>query len=198
MAKAVREDITPSVSARQTRGSLGPNADPDRAIGRKVEELREDLLRPAEVASRLRIAANTLRVYSVRFAPLLGDRAARPTAGPGGRSGHRLYSEGDVVVLTRAHALVRGGATYEQALDRLRGGAWAEARPSLVRSGRTDDGSAEVQLAALQQAVEAWRALAEERAREVAELRDRVARLEAVLRGAGGSPRGGPATTPEH
>ena len=142
--------------------------------------MRGELLRPAEAAARLGIAANTLRVYSARFAALLGDLAARPAAGEGGRSGHRLYSEGDIAVLARAHALVSEGATYEQALDRLRGGAQTEARSPSVRSGRTG-GSAEVQLAALQLAVEAWRALAEERAREVAALRDRIARLEAEL-----------------
>ena len=138
------------------------------------------MLRPAEAAARLGIAANTLRIYSVRFAPLLGDPAARPGPGTGGRSGHRLYSEGDVAVLGRAHALVREGATYEQALELLRGGARTEARRSPVRSGRTGD-SSEVQLAALREAVDAWRALAEERAREVEALRDRVARLEAEL-----------------
>lgn len=140
------------------------------------------MLRPAEAAARLGIAANTLRVYSVRFAALLGDLAARPATGAGGRSGHRLYSEGDLAVLARAHGLVRGGATYEQALDRLRGGAQTEARPSPVRSGRTG-ASAELQLAALEQAVEAWRALAEERAREVEGLRGRIASLEAELAG---------------
>src|SRR5512146_1218505 len=99
--------------------------------------MRGELLRPAEAAARLGIAANTLRVYSVRFASLLGEPAARPSAGAGGRPGHRLYSEGDLAVLARAHALVRGGATYEQALDRLRGGAQAEARPAAVRPERT-------------------------------------------------------------
>ncbi len=142
--------------------------------------LRGELLRPAEAAARLGIATNTLRVYSVRFAPLLGEPAARPGTGTGGRSGHRLYSEGDIAVLSRAHALVESGATYEQALDRLRGGAQTDSGQSPVRSGRTD-GSAETQLAALRQAVDAWRALAEERAREVEALRGRVARLETEL-----------------
>ena len=154
------------------------------------------MLRPAEAAARLGIAANTLRVYSVRFAALLGDPAARPAAGAGGRSGHRLYSEGDVAVLARAHALVRGGATYEQALDRLRGGAQTEARPGGVRSGRTG-ASAEVQLATLQQAVDAWRALAEERAREAEGLRDRIARLEAQLAMVRTLPRGSSASDTE-
>ncbi len=151
--------------------------------------MRDELLRPAEAAGRLGIAANTLRVYSVRFAALLGDPAARPAAGAGGRSGHRLYSEGDVAVLARAHALVKGGATYEEALDRLVGGAQADARVAPMRSGRTGD-AAEGQLAALRQAVDAWRALAEERAREVEALRDRIAKLEAELAEVRGRSRG--------
>ena len=158
--------------------------------------MRGDLLRPLEAAARLGIAANTLRVYSVRFAALLGDLAARPALGAGGRTGHRLYSEGDIAVLARAHALVGEGATYEQALDRLRGGAQAEARPAAVRSGRTG-GSAEAQLAPLQQAVDAWRALAEERGREAEALRGRIAALEAELAAARGTRQRGPASSSE-
>jgi DNA-binding transcriptional MerR regulator len=153
--------------------------------------LRGELLRPAEAAARLGIAANTLRVYSARFAALLGEAAARPSAGAGGRPGHRLYSEGDLAVLARAHALVRGGATYERALDRLKGGAQAEARPPTDRSGRTGPGAADLQLTALQQAVEAWRTLAEERAREAEALRSRIAGLEAELAAARALPPSG-------
>lgn len=149
-------------------------------VGTEVGCLKGELLRPAEAAARLGIATNTLRVYSVRFASLLGDPAARPAASVGGRPGHRLYSEGDLAVVARAHAHVEAGLTYEQALDRLRGGAQTETLLSPGRSRRTV-GVSDAGQASLQEAVDAWKALAEERAREVAELRGRVARLEAEL-----------------
>ena len=137
--------------------------------------MAEQLLRPGDVARDLEIAANTLRVYSTRFGPVLTPSAARPAAGGGGGSGHRLYSARDVAVLRRARDLVGAGATYEEALDQLRG----EYGVPAAASGR--DGELAAHLATLQGAVDAWRALAEERTRELAEVRARLADREAQL-----------------
>ena len=141
--------------------------------------MAEEQLRPFEAAARLGMAANTLRVYSTRFAPLLSSGAATPSAGRAGRPGHRLYSAGDLAILGRARELVDDGLTYEQALNRLRG-SQTVAEPTGGRTGAAPllpDATA--QLGALQQAVDAWRALADERGRELTQLR---ARLEALRR----------------
>lgn len=166
--------------------------------------LIERMLRPTEVASRLGMAGNTLRVYSARFATLLRPPAARPGAGRGGRPGHRLYSPEDVAILARARDLVASGLTYEQALARLKTEV-AALNPHVLEGGDGARAEDPAQAASLQQAVEAWRALAEERAREVAELRARVEALrtdleqersrrlaaEELIRLASTSPRGG-------
>lgn len=138
----------------------------------------ERMLRPTEVAARLGVAANTLRVYSVRFAAVLGPAAAHPGAGEAGHPRHRLYTLSDLAILERARELVGSGLSYEQALARLRGEV-ASSSPVAVRE---EPGPADgPPMAALRQAMEAWQSLAEERAREVGELRARVEALRGEL-----------------
>ena len=135
--------------------------------------MTEEPLRPREAAARLRMAPNTLRVYSARLAPLLSPQAARPAAGRRGRPGHRLYAAQDLAILGRARDLVARGRTYDQALAELRGSASApSAQPRIDLAAVPPDLAGH--LATLQQAVDAWRSLAEERAREVEELRRRL------------------------
>ena len=141
----------------------------------------EGLLRPSEAAARLGMAANTLRVYSTRFAALLSPSAARPTAGRAGRPGHRLYSSEDVTLLERARDLVAGGLTYEQALAQLRSGLTPTDPARLAAGVPASPPELAAYLTTLQQAVDAWRALAEERAREAAELRARLESIRAEL-----------------
>lgn len=76
--------------------------------------------RPAEAATVLGVPPSTLRLYSVRFAPLLSDAAARPVERGGGRPGFRLYSERDLAVLREGKVLLERGLTYEEALAELR------------------------------------------------------------------------------
>lgn len=120
------------------------------------------MLRPGEAADAIGIKPSTLRVYAQRFAPILSeDASAEP----------RLYSARDVELLRRARQLVARGLTYERALADLGG---APPRP-------TDTSPLTLGLQALQQAVEAWRQLAEARADEIAELRAEMRRLQDLV-----------------
>ncbi|MHB1413625.1 MAG: MerR family transcriptional regulator [Chloroflexota bacterium] len=76
--------------------------------------------RPAEAAGELGVPSSTLRLYSVRFAPLLSDAAARPVERAGGRPGFRLYNERDLAVLREGKRLLESGLTYQEALKELR------------------------------------------------------------------------------
>ena len=162
-------------------GRRGVWGGPTAAMDREEASVGEELLRPSEAAARLGMAANTLRVYSTRFAALLSPPAARPTAGRAGRPGHRLYSPEDVALLERARDLVAGGLTYEEALARLRSGL-APTDPARLAAGLlSSPPELAAHLTTLRQAVDAWRALAEERAREAAELRARLETARAEL-----------------
>ncbi len=70
--------------------------------------------RPKEAARRLGIPTSTLRLWSMRFVPLLSEHAASAQ----GR--HRRYSEEDLRVLQRAGELLRAGSTFEEALTGCR------------------------------------------------------------------------------
>jgi DNA-binding transcriptional MerR regulator len=149
----------------------------------------EEVYRPAEAAHKLGIAANTLRVYAARFAPMLSRTARREGTGPG----HRQYTEEDLTILARAHHLLATGATYEQVRARLAGGPTVDT----ATSEEPQTAEATTGLTAMQDAVAAWRSLAEDRAAEVAALRDRVNVLEQQLvaltisaRGSGRGPSG--------
>jgi DNA-binding transcriptional MerR regulator len=140
---------------------------------------RPAVLRPGEAARAIGIQPSTLRVYAQRFAELLGDDAAGS-----GRSGYRVFGERDVAVLRQAKALLERGFTYQDAAARLR--ETQPSRPAGARrrersdGGRTDPDLAG-RLAILEQAVDAWRALAEERAAEVAALRAELRALHERL-----------------
>jgi DNA-binding transcriptional MerR regulator len=117
------------------------------------------------------IKPSTLRVYVQRFAELLSDDATAAD-----RPGYRLFTEQDVSLLRQARELLDRGFTYERAAAQLRG--QRPARPSAPpRRTPTSD------VAALESAVEAWKALAEERAAEVAELRAEVRALREMVLG---------------
>lgn len=163
----------------------------------------DDRLRPADAAKRLGLAQNTLRVYAARFTTLLGDSAARPPLGPNGQPGHRQYTERDLSVLRRAKQLVDRGLSYEQALTELerdsprpiglQSTGILPARPMSTvdgtaagtlteprTTGQWFDASGDA-LTPLRQAVDAWRALAEEHAREIAQLHARLDSLASAL-----------------
>jgi DNA-binding transcriptional MerR regulator len=130
-----------------------------------------EVYRPVEAAARLGIAGNTLRVYAARFAPVLSASAARQA----GEAGHRQYTVDDLALLMRARQLLEAGATYEQALARLAGPPMAQTSGPEQASQSSEAASG---LAAMQEALGAWKALAEDRAREVAALRARMSELE--------------------
>ena len=148
---------------------------------------------PAEAATRLGLAGNTLRVYAVRFAPLLSTSATR--AGQG--SAHRQYSSEDLAVLARAKQLLATGCTYEEVLDRL-GSSFGSTSVRVGDTRRRSEaatGADPSTLPALLEAVRAWAALAEERAAENTALRARIAHLEELL-AASWHGRPPPATAP--
>jgi DNA-binding transcriptional MerR regulator len=126
------------------------------------------LYRPGEAGRAVGVKPSTLRVYVQRFSDLLSDDATAAE-----RPGYRLFTERDVTLLKQARTLLGRGLTYERAAAELRG----EAGHAVGRPGRREPAGRPVesglgdQLAALQEAVQAWRALAEERAGEIAQLR---------------------------
>lgn len=147
--------------------------------------MAEDLLKPAEAAQRLGMPPSTLRVYSTRFADLLSESASNPPAFPNGKPGHRLYTQRDLVVLGKAKELVDQGLTYEQSLEEMKAaGLGLRPRPRATThpaSEPTAPSGSGVSADLLGKAVESWRALAEERGRENALLRQRVESLEKNL-----------------
>jgi DNA-binding transcriptional MerR regulator len=133
--------------------------------------------RPGEAAEAIGIKPSTLRVYVQRFGELLGDDANAAE-----RDGGRLYTERDIDTLRRAKELIARGLTYERALAELRGGAGRRGRPGAERPMASAEPNPVVMgLQALEQAVEAWRQLAEARADEIAELRAELRRLQDML-----------------
>ncbi|MBI4319014.1 MAG: MerR family transcriptional regulator [Chloroflexi bacterium] len=158
----------------------------------------EELLKPGETCVRLGIASSTLRLYSSKFAEVLSESARSPGTA-GGRLGHRVYTARDILVLSKGKELLAQGLTYEQVLGELR-----LAVPGLKPRGRAvaadesvagDGARAAVEVvagealvatlraavASADRAVDAYRVVVESQGREVAELRERVARLELVV-----------------
>ena len=157
-----------------------------------------DGFRPAEAAEKLGLPASTLRVYSVRFGELLSEGASEPPPTSEGKPGMRLYTAQDLGVLRRAKDLLGRGMTYDRAVSELREslpGARLRAKsPVAEETGRAAGaGVSPVQVESLvkvlvgaamvevEKIAGAWQRLAEERARENAELRTRVKELEARL-----------------
>jgi DNA-binding transcriptional MerR regulator len=130
------------------------------------------LYRPGEAGRMVGIKPSTLRVYAQRFAELLSDDATAAD-----RPGYRLFTEHDVELLRQARELLDRGFTYERAGAQLRGNGPARPAAPPRRAGPGAD------VSALEGAVQAWRALAEERGAEVAELRAEVRALQEMLRG---------------
>lgn len=128
------------------------------------------VFRPGEAGAAIGIKPSTLRVYAQRFADLLSA-----DAGGSGHSGYRVFTEADVALLRQAKQLLERGFTYQRAAAELRAsGQGTLPEPSGRRgrsSVRTEETTAADQLAILEQALQAWRALAEERAAEVASLK---------------------------
>ena len=127
------------------------------------------LYRPGEAGRMVGIKPSTLRVYAQRFAELLSDDATAAD-----RPGYRLFTDQDVTLLRQAKELLDRGFTYERAAAQLRG--QRPARPAAPPRRAPD-------ISALDSAVQAWKALADERASEVAELRAEVRALREVLLG---------------
>jgi DNA-binding transcriptional MerR regulator len=138
------------------------------------------MLRPGEAGLAIGIKPSTLRVYAQRFADLLSD-----DAGGSGHNGYRLFSERDVALLREAKALLERGFTYQRAASQLRAAGHGPATPSAAPRRRGAERAAEAdvggRLAILEQAVQAWRALAEERAAEVGQLKREVRDLQERL-----------------
>jgi DNA-binding transcriptional MerR regulator len=130
------------------------------------------LYRPGEAGRMIGIKPSTLRVYVQRFGELLSDEATAAD-----RPGYRLFTDEDVSLLRQARELLDRGFTYERATAQLRGQRPTRAPAAPARRAPTSD------VSALQGAVEAWKALAEERAGEVAELRAEVRALREMVLG---------------
>ena len=135
--------------------------------------MENQAIRPSEAARRLGVAPNTLRVYSSRFSSLLSSTAGAPRASRSGGAAHRLYSPSDLEILDEAKGLLSTGLTYEQALSKLTARiVGKEDAVARRRSGQFSRENPDLpDLRTLQDALDAWRSLAEERGREVAELR---------------------------
>jgi DNA-binding transcriptional MerR regulator len=131
---------------------------------------KEQLLRPGEASKAIGIKPSTLRVYVQRFGELLSDDAKTSEG-----DGHRYYSQRDIETLRRARELIRRGLTYQRALAELRG------TPTRSRRADPEANPVTIGLQALEQAVDAWRQLAEERANEIAALRADIRRLQEML-----------------
>lgn len=136
---------------------------------------------------------STLRVYSTKFAELLSEAASNPPVSADGRTGHRLYSDRDLVILAKAKELLGRGLTYDQALAELRptyASPTVRARTvSTGNGGGTVAGVTSSQVESLlaplldgiqsaQKVAESWQALATERSRENEELKERLRVLE--------------------
>ena len=157
---------------------------------------RPAVFRPGEAGRLIGVQPSTLRIYAQRFGELLGSDAAGVE-----RVGYRFYTQADIDLLCRARELLARGFTFERTITELRSSRDEEdAIDRRRRRNRSSDSgnaprspsSADItaQLAVLEQAVNAWRALAEERAAEVAVLREE----NRALRGQLSTPRrtGGP------
>lgn len=152
--------------------------------------------KPAEAAKRLGMPPSTLRVYSTKFAELLSDGASNPPVSADGRTGHRLYSDRDLTILSKAKELLARGLTYDQALAELRV-IYPAPRGRGRSLGQGNGGAAAGMVGASQvetllapltagiqnalKAAEAWQALATERSRENDELKEQVRAVEARL-----------------
>ena len=137
------------------------------------------VLRPGEAGRAIGVRPSTLRVYAQRFADLLSE-----DAGGSGHNGYRVFSQQDVALLRQARELLERGLTYDRAASQLRGAGHA-ARPAAAsrrrEPARGSDGEVDGRMAPLEQAVQAWRALAEERAAEVAQLKRELRDLQERL-----------------
>src|SRR5262245_57295245 len=91
-------------------------------------EPREESYPPQQVARRLGIQPQTLRVWSNEFAEFLSDRARR-VAADGARPGHRAYTDADLRALTRVRQLLRNHANYAWVRRLLREEAQARRDP---------------------------------------------------------------------
>lgn len=69
--------------------------------------------RPGEIADKLGISANTLRLWSNEFADFLSPSAQASRTEKGGAS-QRRYTDGDIEVLLRAKLYLSQNKTYEE------------------------------------------------------------------------------------
>jgi hypothetical protein len=145
--------------------------------------------------------ASTLRVYSTKFAPLLSLSACQPVAAPGGRHSSRLYSSTDIAILSQAKELLSKGITYQQALEELllslpgasartisptsSTGAKSPQNTSVMMATSTEpvvkaaaNALVAASLAHCERLAQEWQSLAEERAKESLQLRERIRELE--------------------
>ena len=148
------------------------------------------LMRPGDAAKAVGIKPSTLRVYAQRFAHLLSDDATAAE-----RPGYRLYTPHDVAVLRQARELLERGFTYERAAASIRGAGSArgtapataalprgEWQATNTRTVAAEPSSGVLdQIQALREALQAWKALADERAAEIASLRDEVRHLRELV-----------------
>src|SRR5581483_1312512 len=136
------------------------------------------LLRPGEAAAAIGIKPSTLRVYVQRFGELLSAEVASAE-----RPGYRLYTARDVELLRRAKEMLARGFTYDRTIAELRPAAVEpDERPNGRRRARAVDAvPSQVNVEVLQSAIGAWRGLAEERAAEIAALRDELRRVQDLL-----------------
>ncbi len=160
-------------------------------------QVSEEWLKPSAAAQRLQMPASTLRVYSTKFASLLSPAASDPPTTADGKRGSRLYSSTDIAVLARAKEQLAKGMTYEQVLQDLRMSipgarqrAVHQTAPDATAHPNGPAGMTQAQLEAMvsgmiaasvantERMMQAWQSLAEERAKEIVQLRARIRELE--------------------
>ncbi len=156
--------------------------------------MSEEWLKPSAAALRLHMPASTLRVYSTKFASLLSPSASDPPVTAEGKRGSRLYSSTDIAILSKAKELLSKGMTYEQVLQELRmsipgarqraAQAEANARSDTVAAVNPAQfeamisGMIAASMSNAERMMQAWQNLAEDRAKEIVQLRARIRELE--------------------
>lgn len=77
------------------------------------------VLKPQDVARDLGISPSTLRLWSSRFADLLGDQARKLSADGTASTAQRRYTDADVAMFMQAKDLLAQGLTYDDVRQRL-------------------------------------------------------------------------------
>lgn len=145
-------------------------------------EIQGKLCTAGEACRTLSLPASTLRAYSARLAPILSPWAGRPPVLEEGRFRRRMYTQRDLAILAGAKDLLDKGLTFQQVLEQLgeqrpgrRDQEATTSRPShqdvqAPRQLSTLVETAQASIRLAQEAVAQWRAIAQEREKELIRL----------------------------